>query len=71
MTSVEFQKQITSLTGDLTDIDKSIMRAVLQKILIDQLSIYPEKLDMVVVGFRKYLWTYKKDGFTNLGELVG
>ena len=70
MTSVEFQKQVTSLTKNLTDIDRSIMRAVLQKILIDQLSIYPEKLEMVMVGFRKYLWAYEKNGFTNLGEIM-
>ena len=70
MTLVEFQKQVTSLTDDLTDIDRSIMRTVLQKILIDQLSIYPEKLEMVMVDFRKYLWNYKKNGFTNLGEIM-
>ena len=70
MTSVEFQNQVTSLTKDLTDIDRSIMRAVLQNILIDQLSIHPEKLPMVMVGFRKYLQAYKKNGFTNLGEIM-
>ena len=70
MNSVEFQQEVTRLTKDLTDVEASIMRSVLQNIIIGQLSISPIRLEMAMLEFKKYIEIYREHGFSNLEEIL-